>query len=150
MQEGKATEDKIEELTTWVSTAHLRFGGKPKTACALAVVAVPPHSSKGQSKGNRTPSTNEMTWQFSRVALLETRYKIVQLVATAVSLAEGRCTGAILLLRLRPPVGCILPAEASAMMMVSAGNCCDTTSQLFFFNVLRLSQTPMRRRNDLM
>ena len=46
MQEGKATEDNIEKLRTWVSTARLRFGGKRKTACALSVKAVPPHLSK--------------------------------------------------------------------------------------------------------
>ena len=28
MQEGKATEDKIEEVRTWVSTARFRFGKK--------------------------------------------------------------------------------------------------------------------------
>ena len=58
MHEGKAKEDKTEELRTWVSTARLHFGGKPKTACVLSVKVVPLlHFSK--ECGPSTPSTNE-------------------------------------------------------------------------------------------
>ena len=61
--ENKVTEDKTEEVGTWVSTARAHVGGKPKTTCAVSVKVVPPHPSKRmQSKGSRTRSMNEIIW----------------------------------------------------------------------------------------
>ena len=51
--ENKATEDKTEEVRTWVNTARAHVGGKPKTTCAVAVKVVPPRPfKKMQSKGS--------------------------------------------------------------------------------------------------
>ena len=63
LMENKVTEDKTEEVRTWVSTARAQVGGKPKTTCAVSVKVVPPHPSKRmQSKGSRARSMNEIIW----------------------------------------------------------------------------------------
>ena len=57
--ENKVTEDKTEEVRTWVSTARAHVGGKPKTTCAVSVKVVPPHASKKMQSKGKSHTFNE-------------------------------------------------------------------------------------------